>query len=114
MRSPITTHILDTAIGKPAAEVSVILSQKKETGWEKLSQSITNKDGRIEDLLATDHSLEKGIYKLEFFTLAYFQKNNRDSFYPSVSICFEVNDTTQHYHVPLLLQGFGYATYRGS
>ena len=114
MRSPITTHILDTAMGRPAAEVSVVLSQKKNTGWEELARSTTNADGRVEDLLPAEHSLENAIYRLEFFTLEYFQKNNRESLYPSVSIDFEVKDTTQHYHIPLLLQGFGYATYRGS
>ena len=114
MRSPITTHILDTAMGRPAAEVSVVLSQKKNTGWEELARSTTNADGRVEDLLPAEHSLERAIYRLEFFTLEYFQKNNRESLYPSVSIDFEVKDTTQHYHIPLLLQGFGYATYRGS
>ena len=115
MRSPITTHILDTAIGRPAAGVSVVLSQKKNTGLGRISPILaTNADGRVEDLLPAEHSLEKAIYRLEFFTLEYFQKNNRESLYPSVSIDFEVKDTTQHYHIPLLLQGFGYATYRGS
>ena len=68
MRSPITTHILDTAMGRPAAEVSVVLSQKKNTGWEELARSTTNADGRVEDLLPAEHSLEKTIYRLEFFT----------------------------------------------
>ena len=76
MRSPITTHILDTAMGKPASKVSVVLSQKKNTGWEELARSMTNADGRVEDLLPAEHSLEKAIYRLEFFTLEYFQRNN--------------------------------------
>ena len=63
MRSPITTHILDTAMGRPAAEVSVVLSQKKNTGWEELARSTTNADGRVEDLLPAEHSLEKAIYR---------------------------------------------------
>ena len=81
-------------MGRPAAEVSVVLSQKKNTGWEELARSTTNADGRVEDLLPAEHSLEKAIYRLEFFTLE-FQKKIQPS------------------GIPLLLQGELY-TYRGS
>ena len=74
MRSPITTHILDTAMGRPAAEVSVVLSQKKNYSWEELAQSKTNADGRVEDLLPAEHSLEKAIYRIGIFYSGIFSK----------------------------------------
>ena len=74
MRSPITTHILDTAMGRPAAEVSVVLSQKKNTGWEELARSTTNADGRVEDLLPAEHSLEKQFTDWNFLLWSIFKK----------------------------------------
>jgi len=111
--SQLTTHILDTSIGKPAQNVSVILEQKQATSWNKIAEAVTNTDGRISDLLAVNKILDKGIYRLTFDTQSYFKKQNIKTFYPSVTIEFEITDTT-HYHVPLLLNPFGYSTYRGS
>ena len=111
--SQITTHILDTSKGKPAADVAVSLLQKTNESWKQVANGQTNNDGRIPDLLKSDDILEMGIYKLVFETKAYFIKNNIQTFYPSVSIEFEILEAT-HYHVPLLLNPFGYSTYRGS
>jgi 5-hydroxyisourate hydrolase len=111
--SQITTHILDTSIGRPAQGVRITLLKKLGSDWREVSSGITNQDGRIGDLLATDVKLELGSYKMVFDTKAYFESHAQQVFYPSVSIEFEVFDQS-HYHIPLLLNPFGYSTYRGS
>jgi len=111
--SQLTTHILDTTKGKPASGVSIILFQQKNNTWIELAKGITNADGRIPDLLSKDKDLETGIYKMKFETKAYFDKDRIASFYPFVEIVFDIT-TKEHYHIPLLLNPFGYSTYRGS
>ncbi len=112
--SQLTTHILDTSVGKPAAGVNIRLEKSDEgNAWSILAAGITNTDGRVSDLLKTDTILEPGHYKLIFDTAAYFEKQKIKCFYPSVEIIFEISDSS-HYHVPLLLNPFGYSTYRGS
>ena len=108
----LTTHVLNTAIGKPAARVSVLLERRSETGWEKLAYGHTNEDGRISDLpdgLVQAHYS----YRLTFETGAYFLSREEVSFYPMVTVEFYVSEDS-HYHVPLLISPFGYSTYRGS
>ena len=112
--SPITTHVLDVAKGRPAEGVSVVLEYFADEGWDELARGITNKDGRITDLLSGTTSLRAGTYRINFATTSYFQKCGVEGFYPNVPVIFEIRDTTQHYHVPLLLSPFGYSTYRGS
>ena len=109
----ITTHILDTKLGRPAAGVPVVLEKQKEANWEELARAVTNRDGRT-DALVPPGSLDGGVYRLNFATGAYFASQHTATFYPYVAIAFEVTDTSQHYHVPLLLSPFGYSTYRGS
>lgn len=112
--SSITTHILDTSIGKPAANVSLKLAQKSADGyWHTLAEGITNADGRVADLLSKNTVLPVGLYKMTFYTEGYFSAQNRPCFYPVVDIQFYIYDNT-HYHIPLLLSPFGYSTYRGS
>lgn len=112
--SAITTHILDTAKGKPAADVPVILEIENEGHFEQVGQGITDSDGRVKDLMDDDEKLEMGIYRISFNIQKYYQDLNEESFYPEASIVFKVGATDEHYHVPLLLSGFGYSTYRGS
>lgn len=111
--SQITTHILDTSLGRPAAGVQVLLLQATDTGWQDLTSGVTNADGRISDLLPPATELAVGIYKLAFVVQEYFERQNVKAFYPVVEICFAVT-AAEHYHVPLLLNPFGYSTYRGS
>ncbi|GAC1369373.1 MAG: hydroxyisourate hydrolase [Hymenobacter sp.] len=111
--SQITTHILDTTKGKPAAGVSIALLQQADDTWQEIARGVTNADGRIADLLPHKRPLELGVYKLMFFTSAYFAQSGTANFYPFVEIVFNVTGN-EHYHVPLLLNPFGYATYRGS
>lgn len=114
--SQLTTHILDTSKGKPAAGVTVVLYQQDPVdpvtaGWRQIVIGTTNSDGRIPDLLHKDAVLEPGVYKLKFDTKEYFE--GAASFYPYVEIVFTITDN-EHYHVPLLLNPYGYSTYRGS
>ncbi len=112
--SQITTHILDTSKGKPAKKVTVHLEKpNKDDSWENISSGLTDKDGRITNFLPDDEILEPGIYRLVFETSSYFSKQGVWGFYPSITIIFEIRDS-QHYHVPLLLNPYGYSTYRGT
>ena len=111
--SQITTHILDTTKGKPAADVTIILYRGENDTWEEITRGITNSDGRVADLLTKDAVLQYGIYKMRFETKDYFDKDGMVTFYPYVEIIFDVT-TKEHYHIPLLVNPFGYSTYRGS
>ncbi len=112
--SRITTHILDTSLGRPAASVAVRLDHLASGQWTPVGGQTTNADGRAVGLTPEGRSLEKGLYRLTFATGAYFRSRGVATFYPEVSVQFEVADPDQHYHVPLLLNPFGYSTYRGS
>ena len=112
--SPITTHVLDTSKGRPAVGVTATLEHQSSTDWQQIGKGVTNADGRISDLLPKDSPLKAGIYRITFETGAYFSANNVSAFYPSVPIIFEIKQAGEHYHVPLLLNPFGYSTYRGS
>jgi len=109
--SQITTHILDTTRGKPAENVTIILYQGGNDEWTELARGVTNADGRLKDLL--ERAPAEGIYKLRFETKDYFDRQQVKTFYPYVEIVFEI-DSLEHFHVPLLLNPFGYSTYRGS
>ena len=109
----ITTHILDTTRGRPAADVTIALSAQTADGWQEIGRGQTDGDGRLKNLLPTPAPLPLGVYKLTFFTGEYAARLGVVTFYPLVEICFDLT-TTEHYHVPLLLNPFGYATYRGS
>lgn len=112
--SQITTHVLDTSLGRPAAGIAVMLEIEAPGGaWKEISRGATDADGRLRHLLAPG-ALVKGTYRLTFETQAYFAQQQKKGFYPEVSIVFEVPDAAEHYHVPLLLSPFGYSTYRGS
>lgn len=111
LRAPITTHILDVALGKPAANVPVDLEILKGKTWKKLSTKRTNKDGRVEDLLSPGAKIAKGTYRLSFKIGKYFKG---ETFYPYAEIVFQVKNLGAHYHVPLLVSPYGYSTYRGS
>jgi 5-hydroxyisourate hydrolase len=112
--SQITTHILDTTLGKPAQGVTIVLEQQtSEKKWIQLGEGKTNSDGRLPNLLSSEIKLNKGIYRLVFDTASYFKTLAVKGFYPTVTIEFELSDDS-HYHVPLLLNPFGYSTYRGS
>lgn len=111
--SQITTHILDTSLGKPAEGVSVVLEQRTEGTWNNIGQGVTDGDGRVGTLLSEDVILDPGVFRLIFNTGDYFNTQSKQCFYPRVVIVFETKDSS-HYHVPLLLNPYGYSTYRGA
>ncbi len=106
--SGITTHVLDTSRGCPAAGVPVVLERAVGSGWDLVGRGTTDADGRARDLLTS--APENGRYRLTFDTGSYLD----GGFYPEVSVTFVVESAEDHYHVPLLLSPFGYSTYRGS
>ena len=113
-KGPISTHVLDTSTGKPAAGIAVTLQRESGKAWESIGASRTDHDGRADALYTGDKPLQTGVYRLVFQTGEYFKRRGVEAFYPSVEIVFEVRAAGEHYHVPLLLGPFGYGTYRGS
>ena len=111
--SPITSHVLDTALGKPAAGLTLRLQLQTADGWRTLAERSTNQDGRAVDLLAPG-ALIRGTYRMIFDTGAYLKATVQAMFYPQVEIVFTIEADTEHYHIPLLLSPYGYTTYRGS
>jgi 5-hydroxyisourate hydrolase len=111
----ISTHILDTARGKPAANVPVKLERQESTGgWHLLTSAHTDQEGRCAQLLPPDHPLPAGSYRLLFDTASYYAAQKVAGLYPVVEITFQVREGESHYHIPLLLSPNGYTTYRGS
>jgi 5-hydroxyisourate hydrolase len=110
----ISTHILDTALGRPAAAVPVTLAFMANGAWSLINEAVTDADGRCKHLLPPTQILQPGTYRVHFETAAYFKRNRLDGLYPYVEIVFAVSDKEQHYHIPLLLTANGYTTYRGS
>jgi 5-hydroxyisourate hydrolase len=120
----LSTHVLDATTGRPAAGVRVRLERADDDGWAPAGEGTTGPDGRLR-LSGDPHDPrdpgdpaagggEPGIYRLTFGSGAYFQARGSATFYPEVSITFEMTDRAEHYHVPLLLSPFAYSTYRGS
>ena len=112
--SAITTHVLDTARGAPAAGVPVELELRDGAGWRALGKGATDQDGRLRTLLSPGAALIAGVYRISFDTGAYFKAQAQPGFFPEVRIVFQIAEAGGHYHVPLLLSPFGYSTYRGS
>jgi 5-hydroxyisourate hydrolase len=110
----VSTHVLDTTAGRPAAGVPVALSYRDPFGsfggWVPAGTGETDADGR--HLFGADVS--PGVYRLTFGTGPYFSALGVETFYPEVTVTFSVSSSSAHYHVPLLLSPFGYSTYRGS
>ena len=111
--STLTTHVLDTAKGTPAAGVRIVLCHHQKQKWIEIAKGVTDDDGRISNLLKKGKLMELGMYRLRFETQSYFARQAIQTFYPFIEITFQVT-TEEHYHVPLLLNPFGYSTYRGS
>jgi 5-hydroxyisourate hydrolase len=113
----ISTHILDTSLGKPAANVTVTLFRFRNNAagecWEQIGSGRTDEDGRCKNLLG-EHPLAATDYRLKFDVGAYFRNLGVAALYPFVEITFTVADPTAHFHIPLLVTANGYTTYRGS
>ena len=113
--SAITTHVLDTALGRPAAGVAVMLDRRADDGtWDTVGRGHTDNDGRLRTLYPGSEPPTPGVYRLTFDTQRYFESLDVDAFYPEVVVVFETLAGQTHYHVPLLIGPFGYTTYRGT
>ncbi|MDC1407837.1 hydroxyisourate hydrolase [Candidatus Puniceispirillum sp.] len=114
----LTTHVLDTARGSPASDLSIDLFRLDGDVPVLMKTTKTNDDGRCDVPLLDGDALRKGRYQLLFKVAAYLRRSGDDlpeiPFLDDVVINFGINDPTQHYHVPLLLSAYGYSTYRGS
>ena len=106
----ISTHVLDTALGKPAGGIRVTLEREDSL----IGTGTTDDDGRVRDLLPEGFSLDEGRYRLTFSVGDYFKSSNRPTFYNDIAIDFQIWTGSAHYHVPLLVSPYGYSTYRGS
>lgn len=110
----LSSHILDVSKGLPASNVSIKLEKYNEIAktWWFVEEKKTDSNGRITDFLSSENS-NSGIYKLTYYTSEYFKRDNIESFYPFIEVVFQIKDQ-KHYHVPITLSAFGYATYRGN
>ncbi|CAN5303064.1 hydroxyisourate hydrolase [soil metagenome] len=109
--STLSTHVLDTAIGKPAAGIAIVLEHEEANGWRRVGTDSTNADGRAKGFATAP--LEAGNYRFTFDVAPYFSAQQQKCFFPTVQIAFTIDDE-RHYHVPLLISPYGYSTYRGS
>lgn len=110
----ISTHVLDTAAGRPAAGIRVELQRADDAAPRTVTAAETDGDGRVASLLPPGVTAGPGSYRLTFDVGGYFTSRGLDTFYSIVAIDFVVRDTSLHYHVPLLVSPYGYSTYRGS
>ena len=108
----LSTHVLDTARGRPAAGLRVTVQVQDGDGWRDVGGGVTDTDGRVPGLLAGE--LSAGTHRLTFATGAWFEAQGVAGFYPEVAVVCRIDDPAAHYHVPLLLSPYGYSTYRGS
>ena len=108
--SAITTHVLDTALGKPAGGIAVRLETRNKDMWKEIAAGATDSDGRCRNLSS---DAPEGEYRLRFDTAGYFKRLGRTSIYPEICITFHCRGE-EHYHLPLLLSDNAYTTYRGS
>jgi 5-hydroxyisourate hydrolase len=102
----LSTHVLDTAEGRPASGVSVTLERSVDGGWQHVAENVTDDQGRISSL---GLALDSGIYRLVFAT-----GDAGNPFFPEVHLIVDLDGSEEHYHVPVLLSPYGYTTYRGS
>lgn len=111
----VSTHVLDTAHGRPAEGVPVSLDAATDDGgWRRIGATTTDADGRAPDLVDADVVIDAGVHRLTFDTGTWFARRGVATFYPVVHVHFAIADADQRHHVPLLLSPFGYSTYRGS
>ena len=106
----LSTHVLDTALGKPAPGIPIRL----ERDGAELGSAVTDADGRARDLVPRDPPLPAGVYRLVFQVGDYFRQTDRETLFGDIVVEVVLANTREHYHLPLLLSPFGYSTYRGS
>jgi 5-hydroxyisourate hydrolase len=106
----LSTHVLDATTGTPGAGIAVTLEQRAAARWTPVAEGRTDADGRIRQL----GDPGAGVHRITFDTVGYFARRGVATFYPEVTVAFDITDAAAHYHVPLLLSPFAFSTYRGS
>jgi len=112
--NPLSVHVLDLQSGQPSPGVTVDLERQSAAGWEKLGSAITDGQGRVREFFPASARWERGDYRVVFRTGMFYAQQKQTTFFPEIPVIFRVEDTQQHYHIPLLLSPFGYSTYRGN
>lgn len=113
--NPLSVHVLNIQTGKPSSGVEVILERQTSSGWEELATAKTEEGtGRVSALFPEDEEFKAGVYRVTFETGDWFEAHDTETFFPEIPVPFKVENTDQHYHIPLLLSPYGYSTYRGS
>ncbi|MCT4701004.1 hydroxyisourate hydrolase [Enterobacteriaceae bacterium H20N1] len=110
--SQLSTHVLDTALGKPAAGVAIRLEYQFADGWEIIGEGETDADGRLKNFVPV--SLKAGRYRLTAEIGLYFAATQRETLYPTAQIDFAIPASGDHYHLPFLISPWSWSTYRGS
>ncbi|GLT16906.1 5-hydroxyisourate hydrolase [Vibrio zhanjiangensis] len=110
----LTTHVLDTMRGRPAAGINIEIYRKESQDWIKVGTMITNRDGRTDNALLQGSEFKIGKYQLIFYVGAYFEQSEDPSFLDDIVIRFGLNDPQSHIHVPLLVSPYSFSSYRGS
>lgn len=110
--SQLSTHVLDTAIGKPAQGVAIRLEHQLADGWEIIGEGLTDADGRLKELTAAP--LPPGRYRLSADIGQYFAATSRETLYPTAQIDFAIPEGGGHFHLPFLISPWSWSTYRGS
>ena len=111
----LSTHVLDTTVGKPASDVEIKVYKKTAGKYDLIKTVKTNSDGRCDKPLLDEDEIKVGTYELEFDVYTYFNSQNvKSTFLQDVVIRFSIDDKSQNYHVPLLITPYSYSTYKGS
>jgi len=112
--NPLSVHILDLQSGQPTAGVNVTLEQRDGQQWRTLGQGMTDAQGRVRALYPADRQITAGAYRIVFKTGEHYARLRQPTFFDQIPVEFKVENTAQHYHIPLLLSPYGYSTYRGN
>ncbi|WP_239952422.1 hydroxyisourate hydrolase [Pantoea sp. Z09] len=113
-KNPISVHVLNLQTGIPTPGVSVELDQNLNGNWVKLATGVTDANGRISALYPAGKPAQQGTYKVVFKTGDYYDSVKQKTFFPEIPVIFTLDNSSQHYHIPLLLSPYGYSTYRGN
>ncbi|MBV6693206.1 hydroxyisourate hydrolase [Serratia quinivorans] len=112
--NPLSVHVLNLQDGLPSTGVSVMLEKQDGDKWVRLSEGVTNEQGRITALYPKDSTIDKGNYRVTFKTGEWFSKHKTPTFFPEIPVIFKADGSVPHYHIPLLVSPYGFSTYRGN
>ena len=110
----LSVHILDLQSGQPTSGVAVTLEQRDAQGWRALGSAVTDAQGRVRALYPAGKPMQSGAYRIVFKTGEHYARLRQPTFFDQIPVEFKVDNTAQHYHIPLLLSPYGYSTYRGN